>query len=141
MVSTGSMTPPSASDIEPSGATILVVDDDPDVRRATRRTLEEYGYDVVEAADGVDAIGAVKERSGRVSLVLTDVVMRRMGGGELSTCLAHLYPGTRLLFMSAYEEDTLRRRGLMPAGGAFVAKPFEPDALASRVQKLLGGSA
>jgi CheY-like chemotaxis protein len=128
-------------DVGRSGPTILVVDDDPAVRRATRRTLEEYGYDVVEAADGVDAIGAVRERSGRVSLVLTDVVMRRMGGGELSACLAHLYPGTRLLFMSAYEEDALRRRGLMPAGGAFVAKPFEPDALASRVQKLLGGSA
>jgi CheY-like chemotaxis protein len=132
------VTTETLADVGQSGPTILVVDDDPDVRRATRRTLEEYGYDVVEAADGVDAIGAVRERSGRVSLVLTDVVMGRMGGGELSACLAHLYPGTRLLFMSGYEEDALRRRGLMPAGGAFVAKPFEPDALASRVQKLLG---
>jgi CheY-like chemotaxis protein len=132
------VTTETLADVGQSGPTILVVDDDPDVRRATRRTLEEYGYDVVEAADGVDAIGAVRERSGRVSLVLTDVVMGRMGGGELSACLAHLYPGTRLLFMSGYEEDALRRRGLMPAGGAFVAKPFEPDALASRVQKLRG---
>jgi len=129
-----SQTPTAA---QPPGPTILVVDDDPALRAATRRTLELYGYDVVEAADGVDAIGAFKERSGRVSLVLTDVVMGRMGGGELSACLAHLYPGTRLLFMSGYREDELRRKGLLPAGGAFVAKPFEPDALASRVRKFL----
>jgi two-component system cell cycle sensor histidine kinase/response regulator CckA len=122
----------------PPGPTILVVDDDPDVRTATRQTLESYGYDVVEAADGVDAIGAFKERSGRISLVVTDVVMWRMGGGELCTCLAYLYPGTRVLFMSGYEEDTLRRQGLLPTGGAFVAKPFEPDALAWRVRKLVG---
>lgn len=124
----------------PLGSTILVVDDDADVRVAVRRTLELYGYDVVEAADGVDAIGAVKERSGRVSLVLTDVVMGRMGGGELSVCLACLYPETRLLFMSGYREDMLRRQGLVPSGGAFVAKPFEADALAASVRKLLGGT-
>jgi two-component system, cell cycle sensor histidine kinase and response regulator CckA len=131
--------PDAPKDVGPSGPTILVVDDDPDVRTSTKRTLESYGYDVVEAADGVDAIGAFKERSGRISLVLTDVVMWRMGGGELSACLASLYPGTRLLFMSGYREEVLRRQGLLPTGGAFVAKPFEPDALASRVRKLLGG--
>jgi two-component system cell cycle sensor histidine kinase/response regulator CckA len=121
-----------------SGPTILVVDDDADVRAVTRRALESYGYDVAEAADGVAAIGAIRERSGRVALVLTDVVMWRMGGGELSACLASLYPGTRMLFMSGYREDTLRKQGLLPAGAAFVAKPFAPDALAERARKLLG---
>jgi CheY-like chemotaxis protein len=129
-------TPTSARSRNP---TIVVVDDDAEVRAATRRTLESFGYDVVEAADGVDAIGAVRERSGRVALVLTDVVMWRMGGGELSACLSSLYPGTRLLFMSGYREDMLRRKGLMPAGAAFVAKPFEPDALVRRIRTLLGG--
>jgi CheY-like chemotaxis protein len=118
---------------------IVVVDDDADVRAATRRTLEELGYEVVEAADGVDAIGAVRERRGRVALVLTDVVMWRMGGAELSACLSSLYPGTPLLFMSGYREDVLRKQGLVPVGGAFVAKPFNADALAQRVRKLLGG--
>jgi CheY-like chemotaxis protein len=120
------------------GPTIVVVDDDADVRAATRRTLESFGYDVVEAADGVDAIGAVRERAGKVALVLTDVVMWRMGGGELSACLSSLYPGTRLLFMSGYREDMLRRKGLMPTGAAFVAKPLEPDALARRIRTMLG---
>jgi two-component system cell cycle sensor histidine kinase/response regulator CckA len=129
----------TATNPRPPAATIVVVDDDADVRAAARRTLEAFGYDVVEAADGVAAIGAVRERSGRVALVLTDVVMWRMGGGELSACLSSLYPGTRLLFMSGYREDVLRRQGLVPIGGAFVAKPFEPDALAGRVRKLLGG--
>jgi two-component system, cell cycle sensor histidine kinase and response regulator CckA len=124
----------------PLGPTILVVDDDPDVRAATRRTLESCGYDVVEAADGVDAIGAFRERLGRISLVLTDVVMWRMGGGELSACLSSLYPGTRILFMSGYPERVLRKQGLLPAGGALVAKPFERDALAWTVRKLLGGA-
>lgn len=120
-------------------APIVVVDDDAGVRAVTRRTLEENGYEVVEAADGVDAIGAVRERSGKVALVLTDVVMWRMGGAELSACLSSLYPGTPLLFMSAYREDVLRKQGLVPVGGSFVAKPFDPDALALRVRKLLGG--
>jgi two-component system, cell cycle sensor histidine kinase and response regulator CckA len=120
------------------GQTIVVVDDDAGVRAVARRALESYGYDVVEAADGVDAIGAVKERSGRVALVVTDVVMMRMGGGELSTCLALLYPGTRLLFMSGYQEGVLRRQGLLPDGGELVAKPFDPDELARRIQKVLG---
>ena len=117
---------------------ILVVDDDAALRAATRRTLEELGFEVVEAADGVDAIGAVRERRGRVALVLTDVVMMRMGGAELSTCLSSLYPGTPLLFMSGYCEHQLRKQGLMPVGGAFVAKPFDRDTLAQRVRKLLG---
>jgi two-component system, cell cycle sensor histidine kinase and response regulator CckA len=100
--------------------------------------LESYGYEVVEAADGVDAIGQFRARDGRISLVLTDVVMWRMGGGELSACLSSLYPGTRLLFMSGYREEVLRKQGLVPNGGAFVAKPFEPEALAGRVRKILG---
>ena len=123
----------------PQAPPIVVVDDDAGVRALTKRMLEELGYDVVEAADGVDAIGAVRERRGRVALVLTDVVMWRMGGAELSACLSSLYPGTPLLFMSGYREDTLRKQGLVPSGGAFVAKPFDPDALGQRVRKLLGG--
>jgi two-component system, cell cycle sensor histidine kinase and response regulator CckA len=134
----GEVGPETLPGVRPLGPTIVVVDDDPEVRTAIRRTLESCGYDVVEAADGVDAIAACRERSGRISLVLTDVVMWRMGGGELSACLASLYPGTRLLFMSGYREDLLRRQGLVPTGGAFVAKPFEPEALARRVRKLLG---
>ena len=64
--------------------------------------------------------------------------MLRMGGAELSTCLSSLYPGTPLLFMSGYCEHQLRKQGLMPVGGAFVAKPFDRDTLAVRVRKLLG---
>jgi CheY-like chemotaxis protein len=120
-------------------APIVVVDDDAGVRAATRRALEEFGYEVVEAADGVDAIGAVRDRSGRVALVLTDVVMWRMGGAELSACLSSLYPGMPLLFMSAYHEDVLRKQGLVPVGGVFVAKPFDVDALGQKVRRLLGG--
>lgn len=123
----------------PERSPIVVVDDDAAVRAATRRMLEEFGYEVVEAADGVDAIGAVRERCGRVALVLTDVVMWRMGGAELSACLSSLYPGTRLLFMSGYREDVLRKQGLVPVGGAFVAKPFDPDALVLRVRKMVSG--
>jgi CheY-like chemotaxis protein len=132
--------PEGATGARPLGPTILVVDDDPNVRAATRRTLESYGYDVVEAADGVDAIGALRERLGRIALVLTDVVMWRMSGGELSACLSFLYPGTRILFMSGYPEYVLRRQGLLPAGAPLVAKPFERDALAWSVHKLLGGA-
>lgn len=123
----------------PARSPIVVVDDDAGVRAAARRMLEEFGYDVVEAADGVDAIGAVRERSGRVALVLTDVVMWRMGGAELSACLSSLYPGTPLLFMSGYREELLRKQGLVPVGGAFVAKPFDPDALVLRVRKMVSG--
>lgn len=123
----------------PLGPTILVVDDDADVRRATRRVLESYGYDVIEANDGVEAVDIFRACAGRIALVLTDVVMWRMGGADLSACLTTLYPGTRLVFMSGYREERLRKQGLVPHGGTFVAKPFEADLLAWTVRRMLGG--
>ena len=121
-----------------AGATVLVVDDDEGVRLVVRRALEVDGFKVVEACDGVRALVALSERRGRVSLVLTDVVMSQMGGRELSAALSYQYPELPLLFMSGYPEDQLRKQGLVPETVGFVAKPFAGGAIAARVRTALG---
>jgi DNA-binding response OmpR family regulator len=117
--------------------TILVVDDEPHVRAAATRVLESCGYEVEQAADGVEALGVFSKRFGRISLVLSDVLMWRTSGAELWACLGFLYPETRILFMSGHGESELRRDGLLPTGVEFVAKPFEFDVLVERVRAVL----
>ena len=121
----------------PSGSgVIMLVEDEPAVRALARRVLERAGYDVLEAADGEAALRVCEEHEGPIDLVLTDVVMPRLGGGELATRVGALRPQTRVLLMSGYTQDTLARRGV--AGGAsFLNKPFSPELLRQAVREAL----
>jgi PAS domain S-box-containing protein len=115
--------------------TILVVDDEPMVRALARRALEAYGYTVLEAEDGREALRTMDTDDGRtVALVLADLVMPGMGGRELGTRLQNTHPGVPVLFMSAHTGDELARRRLLSPGIWFLQKPFAPDELVSQVQ-------
>jgi two-component system, cell cycle sensor histidine kinase and response regulator CckA len=116
--------------------TILVVDDDPWVRGLTRDVLAGEGYRMLEAEDGQDAIRVAAEHPGPIHLLLTDVVMPGMNGCELAAGLVPLLPGLKVMFMSAYDRDSLVTSGLNPIGPV-ITKPFTTEYLCRRVRMLL----
>lgn len=110
--------------------TILIVDDDADVRTVVQVALTGLGYVTIETGDPQKAIWIVKERS--VDLLLTDVVMPLMKGTELADRVQEASPSTRILLMSGYQTADIA-----PSGRAFLAKPFSIDGLAKRVRETL----
>jgi two-component system cell cycle sensor histidine kinase/response regulator CckA len=92
---------------------------------------------VREAADGVEAFEAIREAGATPDLIVSDVVMPRMGGLELAEKVRALAPATRFLFVSGYTENALRDGLERGPGVGFIAKPFGLDALARRVRELL----
>jgi|GraSoiStandDraft_54_1057290.scaffolds.fasta_scaffold456322_2 DNA-binding NtrC family response regulator len=110
--------------------TILIVDDDADVRTVAQVALTGLGYVTIETGDPQKAIWIVKERS--VDLLLTDVVMPLMKGTELADRVQEASPSTKILLMSGYQTADIA-----PSGRAFLAKPFSIDGLAKRVRETL----
>jgi len=110
--------------------TILIVDDDADVRTVAQVALTGLGYLTIETGDPQKAIWIVKERS--VDLLLTDVVMPLMKGTELADRVQEASPSTKILLMSGYQTADIA-----PSGRAFLAKPFSIDGLAKRVRETL----
>jgi CheY-like chemotaxis protein len=119
------------------GERVLLVEDDEGVRRMTGRALEEGGYHVLEAANGLAALELLTSTSGHIGLVLTDVVMPGMSGRELADRIAELRPGTQVLFTSGYTDGEIVRRGLLHPEAAFIQKPFGPDAILRIVRERL----
>jgi CheY-like chemotaxis protein len=129
---------PSTSTARPSGKeTILLVEDEDGVREVARETLQLYGYRVLEARDGMEALAIAERVQDPIDLLLTDVVMPHLSGGQLVQCLAGSRPSLRVLFMSGYPDDAVFRNGLLPAGAEFVQKPFSLEGLARRVREVL----
>ena len=120
--------------------TVLVVEDEPLVRRLARRALEEHGYSVLEASDGRAALAELSDAANAIGLVLSDLVMPRMSGRELGQEIARRFPGLPGLFMSGYTGEDVRSRGLLEGSAPFVQKPFTPEGLARRVRTLLDGN-
>src|SRR5579863_436837 len=118
---------------------ILVVEDDDAVRRMTREFLKIKGYTVIEARSAADAILWMGSHSETIDLVLTDVVMPGIKGGELVGHLAKLRANLKVLYMSAYTEGDAIRIGILSPGTAFIEKPFSPDELAAKVREVLNG--
>jgi PAS domain S-box-containing protein len=122
--------------------TILIAEDQPDVRALTRSVLERYGYTVLEASDGEEALRVLREHRRSIALVLTDVVMPTLGGGRLAQEVDDVYPHMKVLYTSGYTDDAIVRQGILQDGVAFIAKPFTPVALAEKVREVLdAGSA
>ena len=121
--------------------TILVVEDDDAVRRMALEFLKIKGYAVLEARNAADALQFVESYTGSIDLVLTDVLMPGIKGGELGERLASLRSGIRILYMSAYTEDAIMSFELLGPGMAFIEKPFSPDELARKVREILSTNA
>jgi CheY-like chemotaxis protein len=117
--------------------TILVAEDEDGVRSLTREVLEKYGYTVLEAANGEEALKVAEQHEGQLDLLLSDVVMPRMGGPELAQALLAKRPSVKVLYMSGYTDHPMVRRGVVNAGVAFLQKPFTPTVLVSRVREVL----
>jgi len=128
---TGAPAPPG------TGERVLVVDDEAALRSLACRALEQRGYVVFQAPNGLAALNHASAHPGTLDLVLTDVVMPWMNGIELAERLAERAPGLPVLFMSGYPDDEILRRGTLPAGRTFVQKPITPDGLATAVRDAL----
>ena len=114
-----------------------MAEDEDGVRSLTREVLEKYGYTVLEAANGEDALRVAEGHRGPLDLLLSDVVMPRMGGPELAQALLAKHPELRVLYMSGYTDHPMVRRGVVNAGVAFLQKPFTPTVLVARVREVL----
>ena len=119
---------------------ILLVEDEPNVRRIARRILERNGYTVLEAANGTEALRVLERRQEPIALVLTDLVMPEMGGRELASRLRIVSPTSRVLFMSGYTEDAVLRQSVMEPGSVFLDKPFTFETLIRKVREALAAA-
>ena len=117
--------------------TILLVEDEAQVRVLARRVLERKGYVVIEASDGGDALALCERSPVPIDLLVTDVVMPGVSGRAVAECLRRDRPGLRVLYMTGYTDDEIVRRGLKDDGVALIQKPFSPDDLTRRVRALL----
>jgi two-component system cell cycle sensor histidine kinase/response regulator CckA len=121
--------------------TILVVEDQPEVRRFACTVLRGQGYTVLEASGGEEALRILTEAAGPIHLMVTDLVMPGMTGRQLADRVRALYPSLRTLFMSGYSDEVASRHGVLEPGTAYLQKPFSPKALAEKVRKILDGAA
>jgi PAS domain S-box-containing protein len=119
--------------------TVMVVEDDAALRHVACRALRTYGYLVLEAANGREALALCTEYEEPIHAVVTDLVMPEMSGGELSERIATRRPGIRVLLMSGYARDEVARRNIAHSGAAFIEKPFAAETLAARVREVLDG--
>jgi two-component system, cell cycle sensor histidine kinase and response regulator CckA len=121
--------------------TILVVEDRVGVRHYTEAALRSYGYQVLQAANAIEALAIAQKEHGPIHLMLTDVVMPNIGGGELAQQLEKLRPGIRVMFMSGFSGNVPQVRDALTAPAKFIQKPFSPEELAEKVREVLGPSA
>jgi two-component system cell cycle sensor histidine kinase/response regulator CckA len=125
---------------EPAAAgsgTVLLVEDEPGVRHLARDVLSRYGYRVIEAADGAEALRLAEGHAEPIDLLLTDVVMPGMSGAELAARFRALHPGVPVLYASGYADEAVVSHGVRHEGMPFLQKPFEPDDLVRRVREVL----
>ena len=122
----------------PGGSeTILLVEDEDAVRDLVCRMLQLFGYNVVEASHGEDALRVSERFEGPIHLMVTDVMMPQMTGGELAERMKPVRSDMRVLYVSGYTDDEIVRQGVLEADMAFLQKPFAPDALARKVREVL----
>ena len=129
----------TAPQAEVSTGTILLVEDDPGVRRLTQRILSDAGYTVITAEDGAGAEVAIAGHPASIDLVVSDVIMPGMGGAELAAHVQEKRPGTAVLLMSGYPGDILSQDQMLPPGTHFIGKPFTAAEITAKVREAIGG--
>jgi CheY-like chemotaxis protein len=117
--------------------TVLVVEDQAEVRGYAAAALGAYGYQVIQAENAEDALLQCGREGAHIDLILTDVVMPSVSGRELADRLKERWPGIKVLFMSGYTDDTMVHHGVLQEDAEFIQKPFSPDQLAIKVRRVL----
>jgi len=130
-------TPPLETEILSGTETVLVVEDEPALRRLISVSLEKRGYTVLAAEDGSEAIRILENNPGEIDLVVSDIMMPKLNGLELRKKATLLRPDMRFLFISGYAEDTIGRTAHLPQDAGYLEKPFLPIELARKVRALL----
>jgi two-component system, cell cycle sensor histidine kinase and response regulator CckA len=120
--------------------TVLLVEDDHDVRELLGKTLERHGYRLLQAATGKDALELVGDPAVSIDLLVTDAVLPELSGPALAGHATRLRPGIRVLFISGYTDDAMLRLGVSNRNEAFLQKPFGSEALLRKVRQLLDGT-
>ncbi|HEU4524432.1 MAG TPA: response regulator, partial [Gemmatimonadales bacterium] len=121
--------------------TVLVVEDEDSVRELVRQILENHGHAVLTARHGRDALLIAERYERPIDLLVTDVVMPEMGGGELVGRLVARRPNLKVLYISGYTNDEVVRRGVNGASASFLHKPFTSEDFMRRVREVLEGAA
>jgi DNA-binding NtrC family response regulator len=117
--------------------TILLVEDDDQVRAVARGILGKSGYHIIEASNAAEALLHSDRHPGTIHLLLSDVVMPQMSGPELARRLATVRPDMKVLCMSGYTDDSIVRHGVLEAHLAYIQKPITPEALTTKVREVL----
>ena len=117
--------------------TILIVEDEEEVRKLAGKILEKQGYRILETSNGDDALLACERRKSPIHLMLADIVMPGMSGSELAKLLIPLYPEIKILYMSGYTDNAIVRHGVLEKGVNYIQKPFTMEGLARKVREVL----
>lgn len=117
--------------------TILVVEDELHVLELVCRFLKNYGYTVIPATSGAEALSICETRKEPIHLLVTDVVMPTMSGRKLADRLLLLHPETNVLYMSGYTDEAIVHHGVLDSGTLFLHKPFTAEVLARKVREVL----
>jgi len=117
--------------------TILLIEDNLEVRQLLKALLEQYGYKVIEAADGEDAIERFIEHQDDIQLLVLDVIIPKKNGREVYTELKQIRHDIRALFTSGYSTDIISKNGIMEEGLDFISKPLAPSALLAKIREML----
>ena len=117
--------------------TILLAEDDEQIRYLSQTFLIRQGYTVLVAENGAEALKVLESHDGPVHLLLTDVVMPGMNGSDLYAQAAEKQPGLKVLYMSGYTDNVLAQHGVLDEGVQFIQKPFSSQALAAKVREVL----
>lgn len=122
------------------GETLLVAEDDPDVRSFMKTVLEEFGYTVIEAVDGIDAVNKFRKNSDRIKVAIFDIIMPKKNGRDAYLEIIKSYPDLKAIFVSGYTGEFLTEEGILKEGLHFLPKPVVPWSLLEKVQEVLGTS-
>ncbi|MDP2156336.1 MAG: ATP-binding protein, partial [Nitrospirota bacterium] len=119
--------------------TVLLAEDDPDVRKLISKVLVKHGYKVMEAVDGEDAVRVFAENRDKIDLLLLDIIMPKMKGTEAYEELTKISPKIKVLFMSGYTEEVIYRKGVLEKGLSFISKPVSPHEILKKIREVLDG--
>jgi CheY-like chemotaxis protein len=117
--------------------TVLIVEDEEEVRKLAVKILQRQGYMVLVASHGNEALSVCKKHKGSIHLLVTDIVMPRMSGRELASRMAKIHPGIKVLYMSGYTENAIAHHSVLNKDMHYIQKPFTLEGMARAVREVL----